>query len=97
MALLVNRLTEREPLYRVQEAFTLTDPALLLGHGITAWDLGDDALGRALDKLSPAGAATNVTLVVESSTVTRVIIGSVAATVTLVVDGGTLYVQSISR
>ena len=40
---------------------------------------------------------TNVTLVVEGSTVTRVIIGSVAATVTLVVDGGTLYVQSITR
>ncbi len=40
---------------------------------------------------------TDVTLVVEGSTVTRVIIGSVAATVTLVVDGGTLYVQSITR
>lgn len=35
VALLVNLWTEREPLYRVQEAFALTDPALLLGQGIT--------------------------------------------------------------
>ncbi len=33
LALLVNRLTEREPLYRVQEAFTLTDPASCWGTG----------------------------------------------------------------
>lgn len=57
LALCVNLLTEREPLYRVQEAYTLTDPALLLGQGITPADLGDDALGRALDKLAQAGAA----------------------------------------
>lgn len=57
VALLVNLLTEREPLYRVQEAFALTDPALLLGQGITPADLGEDALGRALDKLAKAGAA----------------------------------------
>lgn len=35
----------------------MTDPALRLGHGMTARDLGDDALGRALDKLAQAGAA----------------------------------------
>ena len=52
LALLVDLLTEREPLYRVQEAFALTDPALVLGQGITPTDLGDDALGRALDKLA---------------------------------------------
>lgn len=48
-------LTEREPLDQVDDAFRLTDPALLRGARITADDLGDDALGRALDKLAQAG------------------------------------------
>lgn len=56
-ALVLNLLTARQPLYRVQEEFALTDPALLLGVGITAADLTDDALGRALDKLAAAGGA----------------------------------------
>ncbi len=56
-ALVLNWLTEREPLYQVDDAFRLTDPALLLGAGITGDDLGDDALGRALDKLAQAGSA----------------------------------------
>lgn len=57
LALVLNLLTEREPLYQVDDAFRLTDPALLLGAGITVDDLGDDALGRALDKLAQAGPA----------------------------------------
>jgi hypothetical protein len=57
-ALVLNILTTRQPLYRVQEEFALTDTALLLGAGITAADLTDDALGRALDKLAAAGGAT---------------------------------------
>ena len=58
LALLVNLLTDREPLYQVEAAFRLTDVPLLLGAGITPADLTDDALGRALDKLAAAGAAT---------------------------------------
>lgn len=46
-ALLVNLLAEREPLYHVEEAFALVDPTFVLGQGITAADLGDDAFGRA--------------------------------------------------
>ncbi len=46
-ALVLNLLTVRQPLYRVQAEFALTDPALLLGAGMTAADLTDDALGRA--------------------------------------------------
>ena len=57
LALILNLLTEREPLYQVDDAFRLTDPGLLLGAGITVDDLGDDALGRALDKLAAAGPA----------------------------------------
>ena len=57
LALIINLLTDREPLYPVGEAFNLTDVPLLLGAGITAADLTDDALGRALDKLAAAGAA----------------------------------------
>ena len=57
LALIIHWLTDREPLYPVWEAFDLTDVPLLLGAGITAADLTDDALGRALDKLAAAGAA----------------------------------------
>ena len=57
LVLILNLLTEREPWYQVDDAFRLTDPALLLGAGITEDDLGDDALGRALDKLAHAGPA----------------------------------------
>ena len=57
LALILNWLTEREPLYQVDDAFRLTDPALLLGAGITGDDLGDDALGRARDKFAQAGPA----------------------------------------
>ena len=40
LALLLNLRTEREPWYPVDDAFRLTDPALLLGAGITGDDLG---------------------------------------------------------
>jgi hypothetical protein len=57
LALIINLLTDREPLYQVWEAFALTDVPLLLGAGIMAADLTDAAWGRALDKLAAAGAA----------------------------------------
>ena len=57
VALILNVVTEREPLYQVDDTFRLTDPALLLGAGITGDDLADDALGRALDKFAQAGPA----------------------------------------
>ncbi|AEJ38307.1 IS4 family transposase [Sulfobacillus acidophilus TPY] len=58
LALVINVLTARQPLYRVHEPLALTDTPLLLGAGITATDLTDDALGRALDKIAAAGGAT---------------------------------------
>ncbi len=57
LALVLNLLTDRQPLYQVTDAFRLTDVPLLLGPGVTAEDLTDDALGRALDKLAAAGPA----------------------------------------
>ena len=57
LALVLNLLTDRQPLYQVTDAFRLTDVPLLLGPGVAAADLTDDALGRALDKLAAAGPA----------------------------------------
>ena len=45
LALILNLLTDRQPLYQVDDAFRLTDPALLLGAGVTVDDWGDDARG----------------------------------------------------
>ena len=57
LALVLNLLTGRPPLYQVTDAFRLTDVPLLLGPGVAAEDLTDDAWGRALDKLAAAGPA----------------------------------------
>ncbi len=57
LALVLNLLTDRQPLYQVGDAFQLTDVPLLLGPGVAAEDLTDDVLSRALDKLAAAGPA----------------------------------------
>ena len=54
-ALVLNILSGRRPLYKVANFFKDTDVELLLGKGVGAEDLGDVALGRALDKLVKAG------------------------------------------
>lgn len=50
-ALLINIGTDRKALYKVQEFYEKRDTEVLLGEGILASDLNDDALGRALDIL----------------------------------------------
>lgn len=50
-ALLINILTDRSALYKVTEFYEDMDTELLFGEGISAADLNDDALGRALDIL----------------------------------------------
>lgn len=55
LALVVNLLTSRRPLYKVWECYYGPDVELLLGEGVTVEDLNDDAFGRALDKLQAAG------------------------------------------
>ncbi len=50
-ALLINIGTDRRALYKVQEFYEKRDVEVLLGAGVSAADLNDDALGRALDIL----------------------------------------------
>lgn len=50
-ALLINIGTDRKALYKVQEFYEKRDTEVLLGEGVSASDLNDDTLGRALDIL----------------------------------------------
>ena len=53
-ALVINILTGRDPLYKVERFYREQDVELLFGPGVTADDLNDDGLARALDKLYEA-------------------------------------------
>jgi len=70
MALILNILTSRQPIYRVWESFEDTDIELLLGEGVSLEDLNDDAFGRALEKLQAAGAC-KIFSMITSSALTR--------------------------
>nr|WP_242940642.1 IS1634 family transposase [Sulfobacillus thermosulfidooxidans] len=63
LAMVLDILTGKSPLYRVPDRLAETDVPLLLGRGRTAADFTDDALGRALDKLFQAGPAAVFTAV----------------------------------
>lgn len=63
LAMVLDILTGKSPLYRVQDRLAETDVPLLLGRGRTAADFSDDALGRALDKFFRAGPAAVFTAV----------------------------------
>jgi transposase len=54
-ALLINMLTDRKALYKVQEFYEDHDIEVLLGEGITPDALNDDALGRTLEAIHRAG------------------------------------------
>ncbi|QDI90424.1 IS1634 family transposase [Salicibibacter halophilus] len=54
-AMIINQLSHRKALYRVQEFYQEQDVELLFGPGTKANDFNDDALGRALDALHEAG------------------------------------------
>jgi len=54
VALLINVLLSRQPLYRVEDMFCQMDTEKLFGRGISWRCLNDDSLVRALDKLSEA-------------------------------------------
>ncbi len=56
-ALIINLLVDREALYHVERFYEHQDLEVLFGAGpqVRAEDLNDDALGRALDKLSACG------------------------------------------
>ncbi len=55
LGLVMNVLSGRSPLYRVEEFFRTRDVALLLGADITAEMLNDDAIGRVLDRIYEYG------------------------------------------
>jgi len=55
LALIINILHGRSPLYRVEEFFREQDTELLFGTGVESKHLNDDALGSALDKIYDAG------------------------------------------
>jgi transposase len=55
LGLVMNLLSSRSPLYRVEEFFRARDVALLLGENITADRLNDDAIGRVLDRIYAYG------------------------------------------
>lgn len=58
VAMIVNALVHRTPLYQVEEFYAGQDVALLFGPGVSAQDFNDDALARALDALAEAEPRT---------------------------------------
>ena len=55
VALVVNILTQRRPLYRVWESFERLDLPVLFDEPVTLDSLNDDAFGRTLDRLHASG------------------------------------------
>jgi len=55
LELVMNVLSSRSPLYRVEEFFRTRDVGLLLGEEMTAGKFNDDAIGRVLDRIYEYG------------------------------------------
>jgi transposase len=55
LGMILDTLSGRSPLYRLEDFFAQHDPELLLGKAITADAFNDDNVGRALDRLYEAG------------------------------------------
>jgi transposase len=55
LALILDTLTGRTPLFRLEDSFAHLNIELLLGEGIGVSQLNDDAVGRVLDRLYEAG------------------------------------------
>ena len=55
LALILDTLTGRSPLFRLEDSFAHLDVELLLGEGISVSQLNDDAVGRVLDRLYDVG------------------------------------------
>jgi transposase len=55
LALVLDALSGRSPLFRLPQAFGKLDTELLLGEAISAEKLNDDAVGRALDRMYEVG------------------------------------------
>ena len=55
LALVLDTLSGRSPLYRLEEFFAQQDTALLLGQAVPPHALNDDTAGRVLDRLYDFG------------------------------------------
>lgn len=55
LALILDALSGRSPLFRLPDAFTKLDTELLLGEAIAPSALNDDAVGRVLDRIYEVG------------------------------------------
>jgi transposase len=55
LALILDTLTGRSPLFRLEDSFAHLDVELLLGKGISSSQLNDDAVGRVLENLYDVG------------------------------------------
>jgi len=55
LALILDGLSGRSPLFRLPQAFAKLDTELLLGEAISPEKLNDDAVGRALDRIYEVG------------------------------------------
>jgi transposase len=55
LALVLDTLSGRSPLYRLEEFFAHQDPELLLGKSVPSHALNDDTVGRVLDRLYDFG------------------------------------------
>jgi transposase len=55
LALILDALSGRSPLFRLPQAFAKLDTELLLGEAISPDKLNDDAVGRALDRIFEVG------------------------------------------
>src|SRR6266850_8062939 len=55
LGLVLDTLSGRSPLYRLEEFFAQQDTALLLGKAIAPDALNDDTVGRILDRLYDVG------------------------------------------
>jgi transposase len=63
MALILDTLSGRSPLYRLERSFKGMDLELLLGRDIASSKLNDDAVGRVLDRAWEAGTSKILTAV----------------------------------
>jgi transposase len=63
MALILDTLSGRSPLYRLERSFEGMDLELLLGVDIPSLKLNDDAVGRVLDRVWEAGTGKVLTAV----------------------------------
>ena len=57
LALVLDALSGRTPLFRLPQAFAKLDTELLLGEAISPEKLNDDAVGRALDRIYEVGTS----------------------------------------